>query len=395
MFLLPIIAGCCSAFILSFVLNRLTLIPWRKTADRHWTERARVLYPARCSSSVNTLLIPANIVVVQLLFHPALSACWGTLFLFNFLCALAGSFWFQKDIFPGLTWGCWLSQIIIGALLRWGLMFAYVICAIAMPDHFGWQTWAVIIGLLLFHCALLSGRRLKWMLRLGLALPPDERLQRIVSETSARLDVPDVRVWRITGMWAQAYALPVSRELLFSTSLLKACDDREIASICAHELGHLTEPKAVLFRRIAVTFAFLPLLFMQPMIAATGPLALVLPAGTLLLLLLVRKLSIRMEQRADTIAAADQLEAGVYGRALEKIYRENQIPAVTSGRHPTHPHLYDRLQSAGITPDYPRPKPAKKYQWSTFVLYVWLIISVLVYLNLFCTPNPPFPVQWQ
>ena len=53
-------------------------------------------------------------------------------------------------------------------------------------------------------------------------------------------------------------------------------------------------------------------------------------------------------------------DESVYAPALEKLYRENQLPAVNINDRQTHPHLYDRMLAAGISPDYPRPRRPKK-----------------------------------
>ena len=37
---------------LAWGFNRLTLLPWRRAAGLHWTERARSLYPARRAAGV-------------------------------------------------------------------------------------------------------------------------------------------------------------------------------------------------------------------------------------------------------------------------------------------------------------------------------------------------------
>ena len=54
-----------------------------------------------------------------------------------------------------------------------------------------------------------------------------------------------------------------------------------------------------------------------------------------------------MEKRADQLALNEQVQEGVYARALEKLYRENKIPAVNVNDKQTHPHLYDRMVAAG------------------------------------------------
>jgi len=56
-------------------------------------------------------------------------------------------------------------------------------------------------------------------------------------------------------------------------------------------------------------------------------------------------------------------DESVYAPALEKLYRENQLPAVNINDRQTHPHLYDRMLAAGITPNYPRPGRPKKMTW--------------------------------
>jgi hypothetical protein len=74
----------------------------------------------------------------------------------------------------------------------------------------------------------------------------------------------------------------------------------------------------------------------------------------------VKWLSQRMEKRADELALKEQINEGVYARALEKLYRENLSPAVNVNNRQTHPHLYDRMIAAGITPDFPRPARPKR-----------------------------------
>ena len=136
-------------------------------------------------------------------------------------------------------------------------------------------------------------------------------------------------------------------------------------SICAHELAHLSESKWVLAGRTLGSLAFMPLIFLTPSIhnfSLWGPLALLFLI--FLLRRFSRKLSISCEKRADAQATADQTVDGVYARALEKLYEANQLPAVNSKNTRTHPHLYDRLIAAGVTPTYPRPQAARGISWA-------------------------------
>jgi len=65
-----------------------------------------------------------------------------------------------------------------------------------------------------------------------------------------------------------------------------------------------------------------------------------------------------VEERADAHAHLSIQDSRVYARALEKIGEANLSPAVTEEAG-THPHLYDRMVSAGFTPGYPRPAPTR------------------------------------
>ena len=92
-------------------------------------------------------------------------------------------------------------------------------------------------------------------------------------------------------------------------------------------------------------------------------------------------LSQKMEKRADAFAIKEQLNEGVYARALEKLYKENFSPAVNVNNRQTHPHLYDRMLAAGITPDFPRPGRPKRLTllgWAFIFSFVVLIVLDIV-----------------
>jgi len=56
----------------------------------------------------------------------------------------------------------------------------------------------------------------------------------------------------------------------------------------------------------------------------------------------------------DSAGSRHEADPGIYARALERVYERNLTPAnMTSSLG--HPPLYDRMISAGVEPDYPRP----------------------------------------
>jgi hypothetical protein len=48
------------------------------------------------------------------------------------------------------------------------------------------------------------------------------------------------------------------------------------------------------------------------------------------------------------------------------------------GKHLTHPHLYDRMLDAGVTPDFPRPAPAKRTAWTSTVVFLGMLVGAAV-----------------
>ena len=69
---------------------------------------------------------------------------------------------------------------------------------------------------------------------------------------------------------------------------------------------------------------------------------------------------------------------GGIGRGLEKLHEVNLIPVVMPGRL-VHPHLFDRMTAAGLTPDYPRPEPPPAYGWESVLPLALLMVVVALW----------------
>jgi len=84
--------------------------------------------------------------------------------------------------------------------------------------------------------------------------------------------------------------------------------------------------------------------------------------------------------RADHIANSNELDPGTYARALERIYEDNLLPAVNAKDRATHPHLYDRLLAAGVTPQFPRPDATQgiALHGLVFLMALGALASILV-----------------
>lgn len=378
MIFLTTVGSFLIAFLLAWGLNSLALIPWRKSVGKHWTERARLLYPARKAAGLNILLIPANITLSGCILFPGLQFLATTVP--AFLGSLLGGYFMSREIYPDLRLKSWLHLVVVFLVLfflRWLLV---IIAIFTMPKSFGLATWLAAGGIFLSLLSLQLGMGVRLLQWLQLLKPATTRLNAIVSDVSRKMNVRVNSTWLLGGPVTNAFAAPVINQLIFAEKILQMHPDDEIRAICAHELGHLNEPRSVVLARILVALAFFPLVFAQPMISLGtigGLLFLLLVAGSLITWAMGIRLSNRMEKRADRIAAENQENPAVYARALEVLYQANQMPAVmppTSKK--IHPDLYDRMTAAGVVPLYKRPKPPHRMSWTVALFYFAALVQI-------------------
>ncbi|MHB1307692.1 MAG: M48 family metallopeptidase, partial [Limisphaerales bacterium] len=332
--------------------NWLALIPWRRSVGAPWTERARLLWPARTGAGWN--LVAAGLLaagVVECVWAQD-APVWYARTLAGIGGALAGSYFFDRELFPEFTGREWLRQMLAG----WGLHIALGAVLIAglvyMPDEINPRALTIAAAVLVGQLAIRLKLAALVLRSLGVLQPADPALKELVRSMSTRVGTPVAGVWRLSGPQAQAYALPLTGELWFSGRLLEICTEAEIRAIAAHEIAHLTESRLTVAGRVAAAMVWWPLVFLNPAMASFG-----LPgfAGLVVLCLTLsrsaRWASFRLERRADEMAASAQEQDGDYASGLEKLYRENQLPAVNPKGQHTHPSLYDRLTDAGRVPD--------------------------------------------
>jgi Zn-dependent protease with chaperone function len=223
---------------------------------------------------------------------------------------------------------------------------------------------------------------------LGLFLRMPARPVEMVQSIASKMNVPLREIYLMRSSAAQALALPNRQRLVFTDRLIEILTEAELAAVAAHELGHLTEARGDYYKRYVVWCFALPWIFLKPVLHACGVAGfLLLLCTSMLALSLFRKFSHKLELRADSIAKSRELDEGCYATALLKLYEDNLLPAVNANKRSTHPHLYDRVETAGITPDFPRPAPPSTMSWPLLltsialgILAVELIERVLGHL---------------
>jgi Zn-dependent protease with chaperone function len=249
-----------------------------------------------------------------------------------------------------------------------------------MPDEFNGLAWGIggtVVGL--WFIWGVSGWI--WLYRkLAMIVPAPERLQKIAKETSIQMQVSFRDVLLMRTPMAQAFALPMTRQLLFTERLLELLADDEIAAICAHELAHLAESRAVRYTRYLMGLIFLPWIFINPLLHKFGAAAFLGLGAMMGTFFFFRRFSRKLESRADQVAVANEQYTGIYARALTRLYQDNLVPAVTAKKGTTHPHLYDRILAAGITPDFSRPAPADSMAWpgQLFSFLTGVLFSIFI-----------------
>lgn len=380
MLLLLIFGSFCSAFLLAWCLNWFSLIPWRRSLGKHWTERARLLYPARKSARFNTWLISVNLGVSSFLLSPEIN---------SFLVAISGfcgasfaGYFFDRELFPPLPFKLWLRPVIAGLFIFFLSWVILIFTAFKMPANFSVMTWLVAGGILILLLSFSFGFGLRLMRWFRVLQPASGPLQALVNEVSQKMNVPVRATWILSTFLSNAVAFPLTRELIFTDKLLSTSSGEEIKAVCAHELGHLSESRNVLFVRSLFSFAFFPIIFIQPLnsLGENGAtIFTLLWIGSLLIFLLGIRVARRMEKRADKIAAEQQSNEAVYASALLKLYEVNQMPAVMPRRSSKiHPDLYDRMTTAGVTPDFPKPLPPRGMNWTTYLMLAGFLASPVI-----------------
>lgn len=352
-----------------FVTNWLALIPWRRNKEKHWSEQARLVYPILVDSRSALFFVPLNFALAVALIWPEKSYLWLFTAVFTLATCSFATIPFYREILPRIALPALFRLTVVDCLLNIIVRTVFIWAAFAMPPQFNIK--AIAAGGTLFALWLIWAQG--GMIRLGLRLkffdPAPARLRLIAETAASKMNVSyrDVLLLRLPT--AQAFAMPHTGHLLFTERLLELLTDEELAAVCAHELAHLTESKQHrLWRLLFAPLVWLPWVFFNPLSHVLGIGAVILLSANMLVWpFIYRRLSQRLEVRADTVATANQINEGCYAQALLKIYRDGYLPAVNAKNTATHPHLYDRIIASGIMPDFPRPLPPNPISWGGLV----------------------------
>jgi len=369
----------------TFVTNWFALQLWRRSKGAHWTEQARVVFPVFVAARSNIMVVPGILVLAVLLLWPNSAQLWLFTGIVSILGAYIGTLSISHEVFPRIPFIDLVRQAVIDFLLKSIIWLIFICAVVFMPRQFNRQAWEIAVSVVALRVMWAQGGLVGCGRALGLFVAAPERLSTIAADMSAKMRIPYRAIFLMRSPMAQAFALLGSRELLFTERLLGLLSDTEIASIVAHELAHLSESASTRYSRSILTLVFTPWIFFNPLVHNFGMFGFLgLCMLTILIPKIYRRISLKLESRADRFAVDIETDAGTYARALTKLYEDNLLPAVTGNEQTTHPHLYDRILAAGMTPDFPRPEAAASISWYGRVLggLAGLLLAIFVITNL-------------
>lgn len=364
------------------LLSVLSVTPRALRADPEmpWPERARLAMPVRLVAVQLAVILPMLGALLGWVFagplgalSPAAMAALGA------LCA-ALPVWTVRGLIERAVrdpvvaaWRSVRGQLVWQLLLFPHFWVALGLAA-AMPASQSEGLPAPTLAALTLGMALFVAGAMGGGLRLAAALRlvrPDPRLDSALARAAQGAGLAEVPRGYVVGVGvANAFAFPWLGAVGVTAPAMALLSDDELVAVCAHELAHLHESRAVrALRLLTIVLLATPLVTVRPVLAAYGVLAFdALLVGCVLMLVVTRRTMRAMEERADRAAHGQQVSPGDYARALEALYRGNLMPVVMSGRRKVHPDLYDRMVAAGVTPPYPRPEAPKRWPGAVTVL---------------------------
>lgn len=352
-----------TSFLATFVAACIASAGARMRGEMHWTERARRLAPSRYAgqsvpiiAAVATAITAAGetgLVRTTPAGIAALAAGFAALIGGALAWQLLAPSWMERPAHRLRdAWGQFAQAVVLAPQL-----FVFAITAFLSTGRTDEQVALVGGGSALLLVAVSFWAGIPFARALGVQIANSPRAVAAAARASEGAGTrPPRRIVTLALPMANAWALPLSRWIGVTQRLVDELDDAQIEAVMAHELAHLDESRGVIAARVAVTFVWLPLGLLPAIRDRYGSVGYWVTLACLVGALLGSRGFVRRKE-SDADRRAHELEHGdgVYASALERLYEVNLAPAVNFTKRATHPDLYDRMVSAGLSPVYPRP----------------------------------------
>ena len=348
----------------------------------HWTERARRSYPFQIFLGFGALLLPV-IYAAGFNYYPSFALpvpkwllFWIVLAVGIMACNAVVVRWAQRYRDKAGTALQNLQDIGITLFIYLPTFVIFMIMAANLPAQWNLQAGLVIAAGVFAYFWIQFGGWIKLGRLFRLLVPANGELVDDAVALAHRWGRPKPAIWIIRWRKANALAFPFSNAIVVTEKLRAVLSRDETNAVLAHELAHLCEDQVTRFMRLLMPLLLLPLFTVSLWWPSDNWNGFIVCYAILIFgFFLLRKRARRMEERADSFGKEAEKEAGIYPLALAKLYEANLVPAVMSGKRKVHPHLYDRLLAAGVTPDYPRPKPPGR--WGFLAAFLTIAANVI------------------
>jgi hypothetical protein len=357
--------------------------PARKLPNTlHWTERARLVFPARQAMLRLALFCPILAGAMAAIYAGPLSR-WSAMRLglvAGAAAALAAAipthFLLREASSSRISARNWLRSVACFWLLvwpNWGVVF--VAGAFLPVDSRMAPLAAIAVAAPVFLWLRLGGA--VWLARrLGLAWPARAEVVAAMDRAAAAAGVRKPLVLEI--IWASPNILvwQAPPSVLVTEAAASTLTGEQLQAVTTGPLRVLGERDLIRGTRIALAFA--PLLFVN----AKYILIQVFPLGPLLSVSVFACLWWAGSLALKRWGASREPEPGAAAQvalAAERAYEIGLWPVVTSNDpNKRSPDLFDRLVAAGITPSYPRPEPPVARGFTPIEQIATLAVALLV-----------------
>ena len=354
-----------------------------KDVSVHWTERARRSYPFQIFLGFGALLLPV-VYATGVNYNPSIVLPAPKWLLFCVVLAIGLTAcnavvvrWarlYRDDVG---TVRENIQGLGITAFLYLPVLVIFMVMSVNLPAKWNAQAGLVIAAALVAYLWIQFGGWIRLGRMVRILVPADGEMTEDAAGLALRWGRPKPTVWMIRWRKANALAFPFANAIVVTEKLRGVLNREETNSVMAHELAHLCEDGATRCMRLLIPPILILPLFTLTLWMPSGDWRAIVGCYAFILIgfFILRGRRRRMEERADTFGKASESSAGVYPVALAKLYEANLVPAVMPCKRKVHPHLYDRLLAAGITPDYPRPKPPGR--WGLLAAFLMIAVNVI------------------
>ncbi|MFO0708459.1 MAG: hypothetical protein U0353_01395 [Sandaracinus sp.] len=371
---------------LTWLLESWLLRPLRALApDAHWSERARVGFPARTrlvSWALSSTLLVAmawvlwlgRLTPIGIAIAPSIGVLVATA-----ITVLRVSRIVAPDR-PRITLRGLVGMVVLGG----GSSLLLVVLAVLASDAFDARTWLVLAIAITTSLVWALGLPTALATRVGLFRQPDAAAAAIVARSASRAGLPTPPTCVAELPMANAFAIVPAGRLVLTRAVIDELPESSLEAIVDHEMQSFAEPRRTRAVRVVSSIALVPLVLLRPMLGTWGLEGLFvlacLTAAVILVLARARHVLERGEhgERGDHGTGAPEAPRGVaYARVLERIYELNGIPAVMRGVLSRDASLYDRMIAAGATPSFARPAPPPRLLVPLVSCFVLALLALM------------------